>query len=157
VQTIRTDRPATNVIARDRLVACLLKLATEELGVQVRHEVDVTDVRWDGQHTTILQCRDCSGECQAEPTDPKADGAAAGAAARGASGEDSGECFELSAPLVVASDGARRTVAEAIEADDACRWAIPGTRFRIRKFRDTSVRCVLAHNRQPPPSDPTRC
>jgi 2-polyprenyl-6-methoxyphenol hydroxylase-like FAD-dependent oxidoreductase len=35
VQTIRSDRPPTNVIARDRLVACLLKLATEELGVQV--------------------------------------------------------------------------------------------------------------------------
>lgn len=139
VQTIRTDRPPTNVIARDRLVACLLKLATEELGVQVRHEVDVTGIRWDGEHSAVLQCRDCSAACQSEPAEPPG----ADATAPNAAEEDSGECFELSASLLVASDGARRTIAEAIEAEDARRrWAVPGTRFRIRKYRDTSVRCV---------------
>ena len=52
VETIRADRPPTNVIQRDRLVACLLAEA-RSLGVVVRHETDVTGVRWEGE-TAVL-------------------------------------------------------------------------------------------------------
>ena len=136
---VRKDRPPTNVIARDRLVACLLKRATEE-GVTVRHEIDVTGIRWDGEHSAVLECRDCSEASQA-------DGAEAGAG-DGAGGAAS---FELRAPLVVASDGARRTIGAAIEADDAARrFALPGSRFRVRKYTDTSVRVYKTVSFKPP-------
>lgn len=115
--------------------------------------MDVTGVRWDGEHTAILQCRDCSVACQAEPVDAAASGTELAAetepasrieaTAPGKPEDDTGECFELSAPLLVASDGARRTIAEAMQAEDASRrWVMPGSRFRIRKYADTSVRCV---------------
>ena len=129
VLTIRADRPPSNVIQRDRLVACLLHLATETYGVRVRHEVDVTDVRWEGGHA-IVSCSPCGDEsCQLDE------------------GEGStrdvqpGEKFDLAAPFLIACDGARRTVGEAVEREDAQRkWVLPGRRFRIKRFEDTSVR-----------------
>lgn len=133
---MRADRPPTNVIARDRLVSCLLALATE-LGVRVTHGVDVSSVQWEGDGEVVLTCAPCGEACQIE--------GAAGGAAAGA--------FELRAPFLVASDGARRTVAEAAAAEDAALpwWrAPPGSRFRIRKYADASVRVYKTVPFRPP-------
>eukprot|EP00967_Tisochrysis_lutea_P146676 scaffold277338_cov29-Tisochrysis_lutea.AAC.2 len=155
VMTVRKDRPPTYVIARDRLVSCLLKVATEDLGISVRHEVDVTNIRWDGDTSAVLECRDCSLACQTEPIEgDKA--SLGGVVPADPDGSDLGEAFEIKADFVVASDGARRTIAEAIEADDARRrFAVPGSRFRVRKFADTSVRVYKTVPFRPP--DDWRC
>ena len=137
VETIRADRPPTNVIQRDRLVACLLAEA-RSLGVVVRHETDVTGVRWEGE-TAVLSLSPCGEECAAEEAE------AAGAGAEAARTE------EVAAPFLVASDGARRTVALGMEAEDAARrWAPPWDRFRIVKYADTSVRVYKTVPFRPP-------
>jgi len=116
--------------------ACLPQLATERYGVAVRHEVEVSDVEWvearGGETEVVLTCAPCGDACAADAEEADVvDGAAA---------------FELRAPFVVAADGARRTVADALEADDAARpwWdaAAPWTRprFAVTKYEDTSVR-----------------
>ena len=139
VETIRADRPPTNVIQRDRLVACLLAEARSH-GVVVRHETDVTGVRWEGE-TAVLSLSPCGEECAAE--EPEAEGAGAGA--------EAARTEEVAAPFVVASDGARRTVALAMEAEDAARrWAPPWDRFRIVKYADTSVRVYKTVPFRPP-------
>ena len=139
VETIRADRPPTNVIQRDRLVACLLAEATS-LGVVVKHEVDVTGVRWEGE-TAVLSLSPCGEECAAEEAEAAGADAGAGAA----------RTEEVAAPFVVASDGARRTVAVAMEAEDAARrWAPPWDKFRIVKYEDTSVRVYKTVPFKPP-------
>ena len=123
VETIRNDRPPSNVIQRDRLVSSLLEQALA-LGVTVEHEVDVSAIRWEGEEA-ILQCSPCSDECAADEE----------------GGKEYEGAFEVRTPFVVASDGVRRTVGAALEAEDASRrWVFPGRRFRVTKFEDTSVR-----------------
>lgn len=137
IETIRADRPPSNVIQRDRLVACLLDQA-KELNVRVRHEIDVSDISWDENGDAILQCSPCGEECAADlegPTTSAADGS-----------------FEVRSSFVVASDGVRRTVGAALEAEDAQRrWMLPWRRFRITKFEDTSVRVYKTVPFRPPP------
>ena len=126
VETIRNDRPPSHVIQRDRLVACLLK-AAEEAGVSVRHETDVTAIRWeetDEGEEAVLLCSPCDEACAVDEA-----------------GADASREFELRAPFVVAADGVRRTVGDAMEAEDAAkRWVMPGRRFRIKRYEDTAVR-----------------
>ena len=123
VETIRADRPPSYVIQRDRLVASLLAQA-RELGVTVRHSVDVSGISWDGDEA-ILQCSPCGEECALDDE----------------GGKEYDGAFELRTPFVVASDGVRRTVASAMEAEDAAEATLlPFSRFKLKKFEDTAVR-----------------
>lgn len=142
VLTVRADRPPSNVIQRDRLVSCLLA-ESRSLGITVRHEVDVASVRWEGGEA-VLTCRPCGEEaCQLEEA---VEGRAAAAAPPASGGE-----YELRAPFLVASDGVRRTVAAAVEAADReRRWALPGRRFKVTRFEDTSVRVYKTVPFRPP-------
>ena len=91
----------------------------------------MTGVRWEGE-TAVLSVSPCGEECAAE--DAAASVSPSGPSAARASAE------ELAAPFVVASDGARRTVAVAMEAEDAARqWTPPWDKFHIVKYEDTSV------------------
>jgi len=133
IETIRADRPPSNVIQRDRLVASLLQQA-RDLGVSVRHEVDITGISWDNQEA-VLQCSPCAEECAADEI----------------GGREYDGAYEVRAPFVVASDGVRRTVATAMEAEDKSRrFALPGRRFRVTKFEDTSVRVYKTVPFKPP-------
>ena len=123
VETIRADRPPSYVIQRDRLVASLLAQA-RDLGVTVRHSVDVSGISWDGDEA-ILQCSPCGEECALDDE----------------GGKEYDGAFELRTPFVVASDGVRRTVASAMEAEDAAEAKLlPFSRFKLKKFEDTAVR-----------------
>ena len=135
IETIRADRPPSNIIQRDRLVASLLDQA-RGLGVTVQHEVDVSGISWDGDEA-ILQCSPCGEECATDE----------------AGGVEYDGSFELRTPFVVASDGVRRTVANALEAEAKLerRWALPGRRFRVTRFEDTSVRVYKTVPFSPPP------
>ena len=133
VETIRADRPPSNVIQRDRLVASLLEQA-KSLGITIKHEIDVSGISWDGDEA-ILQCSPCGDECAADEE----------------GGKEFPGAFEVRAPFVVASDGVRRTVCAALEAEDAQRkWALPGRRFRVTKYEDTSVRVYKTVPFKPP-------
>lgn len=134
VETIRADRPPSNVIQRDRLVACLLALAREH-GVKVNYEMDVTDIRWVGE-SAVLSCSPCGEACAVEEADA-----------------DASRAVEVATPFVIASDGVRRTVAEAIEAEDAAdAWRLPWRKFRVTKYEDTSVRVYKTVPFRPPAS-----
>ena len=132
VETIRADRPPSNVIQRDRLVSCLLAQA-EELGVKVNYETDVTDIRWEGE-SAVLSCSPCGEACAVEEADA-----------------DASRAVEVETPFVIASDGVRRTVAEAIEAEDAAdAWRLPWRKFRVTKYEDKSVRVYKTVPFRPP-------
>ena len=153
IERIFTDRPyLTRVIPRERLVSCLLAHAEQKYGdaIEVRHGIEVRDLRWEGlpsepneqmpAERAVILCDPCAArEGSSTPTDPID-------SLRGEVDEfctvvDEGGPFELSAALIVGADGARRTVAHAIEeADRAKRWVWPGSRFRVRRYVDTAVR-----------------
>jgi kynurenine 3-monooxygenase len=132
VETIRADRPPSNVIQRDRLVASLLEQATA-LGVTVKHEIDITGVSWDGDDA-VLQCSPCGDECAADE----------------AGGREYDGAFEVRTSFLVASDGVRRTVGVAMEEEDRQRHMLPWRRFRIRRYEDTSVRVYKTVPFRPP-------
>ncbi|KAJ1444447.1 hypothetical protein M885DRAFT_552926 [Pelagophyceae sp. CCMP2097] len=125
ILTLRGDRPPTNVIARDRLVACLLGEALA-CGVTVTHDVDVEGVRWedDAAGNVVLRVRDAAGE------------------------------RDVVTPFLVGCDGAKRTVGDAMEADAKLRpgggW-FGRRRFKIVKYPDTSVRVYKTVPFRPPP------
>eukprot|EP00908_Phaeocystis_cordata_P022341 Transcript_4762.p1 GENE.Transcript_4762~~Transcript_4762.p1 ORF type:complete len:515 (-),score=176.67 Transcript_4762:94-1638(-) len=69
-------------------------------------------------------------------------------AAAGGAGER-----EERVPFLVASDGVRRTVAEAMEAEDeAIPFVPPWRRFKVTRFEDTAVRVYKTVPFRPPPS-----
>lgn len=114
IETIRADRPPSNVIQRDRLVACLLDEA-RGLGVTITHETEVTHVQWEEDGAAVLTLSPCGEACAADE------------AAAGGAGER-----EERVPFLVASDGVRRTVAEAMEAEDeAIPFVPPWRRFKV--------------------------
>ena len=163
VERIFTDRPyLTRVIPRDRIVACLLRHIDERFAdaITVRHGIEVDGLAWEEEEeeeeeegeekgeTAVLTCAPCAAAADAQPcavVDESADGAP----------------FALRAGLVIGADGARRTVAEAMEADGVRaaaearggavrRWWMRARRFRVTKFADTSVRVYKTVPLAPP-------
>ena len=130
VQRIFTDRPyLTRVIPRDRMVACLYEYvkSTYSDAIEIQHGVEVEAVEWsnegdDRSEVAILKCKPC------------------------AAGADDDECaattepFERRTTLLIGADGTRRTIANAMEADDAMRGRFGLRKFKVKRFEDTSVR-----------------
>ena len=133
VERIFTDRPyLTRVIPRDRMVSCLYEHAKSAYGgaIEIQHGIEVADVRWEttdsDEQRAVITCEPCGAESEAEECE------ADGAAGR----------FELSTELLIGADGTRRTIANAMETDDASRPGLlaPFRRFKVKRFVDTSVR-----------------
>ena len=140
IETIRADRPPSNVIQRDRLVASLLDQA-KSLGVTIKHETDVAGISWAENDDAILQCSPCGDECALDVE----------------GGKEYTGSFEVRSPFVVGSDGVRRTICSAIEAEDegASGFRLPWRKFKVTKYEDTSVRVYKTVPFKPP--DDWRC
>lgn len=152
IERIFTDRPyLTRVIPRARLVACLLRHveAAYPGAIQVRHGIEVEEMRWEGLPSApgelqptercVLICDPCAKEGGGDPDDPEPENSEDEREL--CTIVDEGGPFQLSAAFVVGADGSRRTVATAIEAEDAASqgwW--PRRRFRVTRYKDTQVR-----------------
>ena len=134
VERIFTDRPyKTRVIPRDRMVSCMyehVKATYPE--VEFQHGVEVSSIKWveeSEQELAVLNCEPCV----------TSDSSPVGEAEACAALEDGPGAFELRTSLLIGADGTRRTIANAMEADDAGRLN-PFRRFRVTRYADTSVR-----------------
>ena len=108
------DRPyKTAVIARDRLAGVLREIVVESHcdAVTLHYDTEMTSVRWDQTGVPFIATAECSA-----PT-PPADGAAA-AASTGCE-VPLLERSEVRCDLLVGADGAARTLASAMEQDEA--------------------------------------
>lgn len=148
IERLFTDRPyETRVIPRSRLVACLLQHVerTYPGTIQVRHGIEVSEMKWTGEHGGAeerceLMCDPCASLDASD--DPDVPDAADEESPEGCALVDEGGPFKLTAAFVVGADGSRRTIANAVEAADRQRrWAWPGQRFRVKRYKDTAGTC----------------
>ena len=146
VERIFTDRPyLTRVIPRDRMVSVLYEHIRKQYDgtISIRHGVEVTDVVWEttegeaDAEEAVLTVAPCSIEGGAEYSGSEE------------CAVDDAPPLEMRTPLLIGADGARRTIAHAMEADDTNHRTLlkrfgfgrlDSTRFRVRRFVDTNVR-----------------
>jgi 2-polyprenyl-6-methoxyphenol hydroxylase-like FAD-dependent oxidoreductase len=149
IERIFTDRPyETRVIPRSRLVACLLRHAERAYPgvIQVRHGIEVREMVWKGKLSTeyercVLKCNPCAmPDADRSSNDPEPPNANGENVPEACALVDEGGAFELDAAFVVGADGSRRTVANALVAQDRQRWVWPGRRLRVTRYKDTAVR-----------------
>ncbi|CBJ26418.1 Kynurenine 3-Monooxygenase [Ectocarpus siliculosus] len=102
----------TKVIARDRLASCLLEEIREKHSdaVTVRFDVECTGAKW---------------------LEPGGKGSGATLSIRDTSG---GETSELTADFVVAADGVKSAIRDALEGDKALTRALSGGDVRVKRF-----------------------